>query len=120
MNTQVYLENEAEGLMFAEGQDFFPHSFDFLPEGCEITVNGFISFDETSINSMIILGTELSDEQMNAIIELIGEDKIVEALEEAAGLYDYESDGQPTEWEEWQNVYGGDEDPPTSIDDYDL
>jgi hypothetical protein len=26
-------------------------------------------------------------------------------------------EGQPTEYEEWQDVFGGDEDPPTDIDD---
>lgn len=28
-----------------------------------------------------------------------------------------ENEGQPTEYQEWQDVFGGDEDPPTDIDD---
>lgn len=33
------------------------------------------------------------------------------------GQCSVEDDGQPTEYEEWQDLFGGDEDPPTDIDD---
>ena len=33
--------------------------------------------------------------------------------------YDYEDDGQPTEYEEWQDVYGGDDCDQGQYNDYD-
>ena len=33
---------------------------------------------------------------------------------------DYEDDGQPTEYEEWQDVYGGDDWDQGQYDDYDF
>ena len=35
------------------------------------------------------------------------------------GPEDYEDDGQPTEYEEWQDVYGGDDWDQGQYDDYD-
>ena len=36
-------------------------------------------------------------------------DRLMAAFDEIAVLDDYEDDGQPTEWEEWQDVHGGDD-----------
>ena len=32
--------------------------------------------------------------------------------------YDFDDDGQPSEYDEWQDYFGGDEDPPHYIDDW--
>ena len=57
----------------------------------------------------------LTNDELNAMVASMaeldyGREIDIEIVDEIAGDdYDYEDDGQPTEYEEWQDVYGGDD-----------
>jgi len=46
--------------------------------------------------------------------------EFVDGLTDEYNDYDYADDGQPTEYEEWQDVYGGDDWDQGQYDDYDF
>ena len=58
---------------------------------------------------------KLTNEELNAMYlamtELDCHEDDIEIVDEDAAAVDfyYEDDGQPTEYEEWQDVYGGDD-----------
>ena len=63
---------------------------------------------------------EGEDQDEDSLGELSTNGSIEIDVEDSRDLYDeiYEDDGQPTEYEEWQDVYGGDDWDHGQYDDY--